>query len=61
MVDLQREYIVTSTRESGFGRYDVVIEPKNPDKNSAVIIEFKVRDEEEEQNLQETARQPLLR
>ena len=53
MVDLQREYIVTSNRESGFGRYDVVIEPKNPHKNPAIIIEFKVRDNEDEKTLQE--------
>ena len=59
MVDLQREYMVTSNRESGFGRYDVVIEPKNPGKNPAVIIEFKVRDEEEEKNLQDTAKAAL--
>lgn len=55
MVDLQPDYIVTSNRESGFGRYDVVIEPKNSDENPAVIIEFKVRDEEDEKTLQDTA------
>ena len=51
--------MVTSNRESGFGRYDVVIEPKNPHKNPAVIIDFKVRDEEEEKNLQDTAKAAL--
>ena len=51
--------MLTSNRESGFGRYDVVIEPKNPRKNPAVIIEFKVRDEEEEKNLQDTAKAAL--
>mgnify|MGYP003311077156 CR=1 FL=1 len=35
MVDLQRDYIVTSNRESGFGRYDVMIEPKDVIKNDA--------------------------
>ena len=59
MVDLQRDYIVTSNRESGFGRYDVLIEPKNPKKNPAVIIEFKVYDPEDEQNLKETAQAAL--
>ena len=59
MVDLQRDYIVTSNRESGFGRYDVMIEPKNPEKNPAVIIEFKVYDAEDEQNLKETAQAAL--
>ena len=61
MVDLQRDYIVTSNRESGFGRYDVMIEPKNPDENPAVIIEFKVHDEEDEQSLTETAGAALAR
>ena len=28
IVELQREYIITSNRESGFGRYDVMLEPK---------------------------------
>ena len=59
MVDLQRNYIVTSNRESGFGRYDVMIEPKDPEKSPAVIIEFKVYDEEEEQTLKETAQAAL--
>lgn len=54
MVDLQREYIVTSNRESGFGRYDVMIEPKDPSKNPAVIIEFKVRNTRREASLEET-------
>ena len=59
MVDLQRDYVVTSNRESGFGRYDVMIEPKNPEKNPGVIIEFKVYDEEDEQSLKETAQAAL--
>ena len=59
MVDLQRDYIVTSNRESGFGRYDIMIEPKKPEKNPGVIIEFKVYDEEDEQSLKETAQAAL--
>ncbi|MBO5371855.1 MAG: AAA family ATPase [Lachnospiraceae bacterium] len=54
MVDLQRDYIVTSNRESGFGRYDVMIEPKDIDKNPAVIIEFKVHNSRREKSLEET-------
>lgn len=34
-------YIITSNRESGFGRYDIMIEPKKKD-DEAFIIEFKV-------------------
>ena len=50
---------MTSNRESGFGRYDVVIEPKNSEKNPAIIIEFKVRDNEDEKTLQDTAKAAL--
>lgn len=32
MVDLQGSYFVTSNRESGFGRYDVMLEPNNPEE-----------------------------
>ena len=59
MVDLQRDYIVTSNRESGFGRYDVMLEPKNPEKNPAVIIEFKVLNVRRETSLEETVQAAL--
>ena len=59
MVDLQRDYIVTSNRESGFGRYDVMLEPKNPEKNPAVIIEFKVLNARRETSLEETVQAAL--
>ncbi len=43
-------YVITSSRESGFGRYDVMLKPRNkPD--DAVIIEFKVHDEEDGKTL----------
>ncbi|WP_405351170.1 AAA family ATPase [Fusobacterium animalis] len=38
---LDRNYYVTSNRESGLGRYDVIIEPKNKN-NRGYILEFKV-------------------
>ena len=38
---LDRNYYVTSNRESGFGRYDVIVEPKNRN-NRGYILEFKV-------------------
>ena len=41
LVENASEYIVKSNRESGFGRYDVVMQPKNTE-NPAVIMEFKV-------------------
>ena len=54
LVDLQDRYIITSNRESGFGRYDVVIEPKEAEKQDAYILEFKVRDADDEKDLQDT-------
>ena len=54
MVDLQADYIITSNRESGFGRYDIMLEPKNPKKDPAVIIEFKVFNARREKTLEDT-------
>jgi len=34
---------ISSNRESGYGRYDVMLEPKNPRHDDAYILEFKVR------------------
>lgn len=41
MVDLRNQYIISSNKESGFARYDIMLEPKNL-KEDAFIIEFKV-------------------
>ena len=59
MVDRASDYMVKSNRESGYGRYDVVMEPK--DKNNvAVIMEFKVFDTEDgEKTLEDTAQNAL--
>ena len=46
LVELAGRYTVTSNRESGFGRYDVMLEPKTAQLD-AILIEFKVQDEEE--------------
>ncbi len=43
MADLTDKYIITSNRESGLGRYDVMMEPRHPE-DSAAILEFKVHD-----------------
>ena len=53
-VELADRYIITSNRESGLGRYDVIMEPKNRTDN-AIIIEFKVKDSGEEKSLEDTA------
>ena len=54
MVDMQGRYKITSNRESGFGRYDVLLEPKDPGVDDAVILEFKVRNRRRENSLEET-------
>ena len=59
LVDLQGSYYVKSNRESGFGRYDVMLEPKKPGKHPAVILEFKVRSTRKENSLEETAQSAL--
>ena len=59
LVDLQVDYIITSNRESGFGRYDVMIEPKDKTKNPAVIIEFKVFNARKEKALEDTVEAAL--
>lgn len=60
LVDKADQYMVKSNRESGFGRYDVVMEPKD-EKDPAVIMEFKVYDkEDEESSLEDTAKNALL-
>ena len=55
IVDLDEDYVITSNRESGFGRYDVMLEPKDKEK-TAFIFEFKVHDPEEEKTLEDTVR-----
>ncbi len=57
IVDLQNRYIITSNRESGFGRYDVILEPKNPKEDDAILLEFKVHDPEDEASLDETVQE----
>lgn len=51
IVDLEDRYQITSNRESGFGRYDVVIEPKEK-ADQAIIMEFKIQDQDEKDLLQ---------
>lgn len=59
LVDLQDQYYLTSNRESGFGRYDVMIEPKNPAERDAYVIEFKVFNARREKNLEDTVETAL--
>ncbi len=52
-VELADRYVITSNRESGFGRYDVMMEPKN-ETDHAIIMEFKVKDSGAEKSLEDT-------
>lgn len=58
MVELSEEYVITSNRESGFGRYDIMIEPKNKEKE-AFILEFKVHNPRREESLEDTVESAL--
>ncbi len=57
LVELSDRYAVTSNRESGFGRYDVMLEPKQED--DGIILEFKVQDMEDEKELSDTVQAAL--
>lgn len=70
MAELSDRYVITSNRESGFGRYDVMLEPKavpavipgaleSGSRYDAVIMEFKVQDTEEKE-LEDTVQAALL-
>ena len=58
MVELSDRYTVTSNRESGFGRYDVMLERRDQARDDAVILEFKVQASGEEE-LSDTVRAAL--
>lgn len=53
LVELSGRYVLTSNRESGFGRYDVLLEPLNRE-DDGIILEFKVYDPEDEKDLADT-------
>ncbi len=58
MVELSDRYVLTSNRESGFGRYDVMLEPLRP-KEDALILEFKVFQPRREKELRDTVEAAL--
>ena len=53
LVGLKDSYYVNSNRESGMGRYDIMLEPKDKNGNS-FIMEFKVMEDMEEKTIEET-------
>ena len=58
LAELWGRYTLTSNRESGFGRYDVMLEPMK-EEDDAVIIEFKVFRPEKEHTLENTVQAAL--
>ena len=59
LVDLRDRYEVLSNRESGFGRYDILLEPLEKTKDG-IIIEFKVFNKRKEKTLEDTLEAALL-
>ena len=61
MVDQTENYIITSNRESGYGRYDIMLEPidKTNEKYPGIVIEFKVINPRKENTLEETVASAL--
>lgn len=57
LVEVRDLYEIRSNRESGYGRYDVMLIPKTK-KNDGIILEFKVK-ESEEKTLEETVQMAL--
>ena len=58
MVDLSDRYHIASNRESGFGRYDVILKPLDVAKD-AIVMEFKVHKPKREASLEETVQAAL--
>lgn len=57
-MDLEGQYVIRSNRESGFGRYDIILEPLQQERN-AIIIEFKVFNPRREKRLEDTVNTAL--
>lgn len=53
LVGLKDTYYVNSNRESGFGRYDIMLESKDENGNS-FIMEFKVLEDDREKTIEDT-------
>ena len=57
---MREVYEIRSNRESGYGRYDVMLIPTPENRNKdAIILEFKVHEPDEESSLSDTARAAL--
>lgn len=58
LVDLNGRYVISSNRESGYGRYDVMLEPLKVE-DDGIILEFKVRNPKKEKTLEDTVKKAL--
>ena len=58
LVELRDRYQIRSNRESGYGRYDVMLTPVT-EMDDAIVIEFKVHEPDEEESLKDTVRTAL--
>ncbi len=58
-VELEDRYVITSNRESGFGRYDVMLEPRKAGLD-AFIIEFKVYNPKKDASLEDAVKAALV-
>ncbi len=58
LVELRDRYQIRSNRESGYGRYDVMLTPVT-EVDDAIVIEFKVHEPDEEETLKDTVRAAL--
>lgn len=58
IVELAGDYRITSNRESGFGRYDVMLEPEDHQR-TAFVLEFKVKNSRREKTLEDTLKEAL--
>ena len=54
LVELRGRYLIRSNRESGFGRYDVLLEPVDPKADDGIVLEFKVHNPRKEATLEDT-------
>ena len=59
LAELRDRYVLKSNRESGYGRYDVMLIPRDF-AEQAYVLEFKVHDPEEEESLQKTVQAALM-
>ena len=61
MVDQIENYLIISNRESGYGRYDIMLEPidKSNEKLPGIVIEFKVINPKKETTIEDTVEAAL--